>query len=217
MSYSPNNLDFRALGESLKRAVSQLGGFSPEQVKAGAVLGEELLKKRVLAVLDESGLTGAQILEKVIASASTVRKITSGEVYPTLANLVDLGLASSELVGERKVYRITADGRSRIAEEPAETDNEERVELNWLPTWIDLRGALAKSSGRLAKVVAEVAQHGERIVIAERKDRQPGARGRDAVPIHDRHHKGFGQMRDHLHGHAEQRGDRHAGDSRFDQ
>jgi DNA-binding PadR family transcriptional regulator len=162
MASTQPNIDLRALAESLRSNISKLGGFSPQQVRQDASLSEEALQRRILLALGEGQLTGAEILAELQSNATTARAITAADVYPVLEKLQDLGLVSSSIKADRRTFSLTKDGASAASafEPQAEPSDTEQPAFGWVPNWIDLRGKLAKSAGRLAKVTAEASQYG---------------------------------------------------------
>ena len=170
MASTQPNLDFKALAESLRSSVAKLGGFNPQQVRKDASLGEEALQRRILLALANGPLSGTEIIADLQANSKTVKPIAAADVYPVLEKLQDLGLVASAVSGDRRSFKLTTDGASAAsAFEPTLESSETQDEspFNLVPTWIDLRGTLAKSGARLAKVAAEVAQFGTK----EQQDR----------------------------------------------
>lgn len=119
----------------------------------------------ILASLKGEAKNGHQILTEIAASQSGTKKPTASHIYPLLEQLVDEGLITATQTGERKVYKITKDGKAALAAhkekvtaatKPAAQENDP-----WpLPRWLDLNGKVVKASGRLAKSLTELAQLG---------------------------------------------------------
>jgi DNA-binding PadR family transcriptional regulator len=160
------NIDLRALVENLRESISALGGFSPEQVRAAASLGEDALQTAILLALKPGALTGHEIIQAIEGDSRTALKPKAAAVYPMLEKLADLGLVSSELKKDRKKYTLTAAGKEAATAAEASASNSATTDApsggsNWgAPNWVDLRGELPNASKRLAKVALEVAQHG---------------------------------------------------------
>lgn len=164
MASTQPNIDLRALAESLRSNISKLGGFSPQQVRQDASLSEDALQRRILITLSDGQQTGAEILAALQSNATTVKALTAADVYPMLEKLQDLGLVSSTIKADLRTFSLTKDGASAASAfqlQPEPSDPEQPT-FGWVPNWIDLRGKLAKSAGRLAKVTAEATQYGTR-------------------------------------------------------
>ena len=117
----------------------------------------------ILASLKTEAKNGHQILTEIAASQTGAKKPTASHIYPLLEQLVDEGLITATQAGERKVYKLTKDGKAALAthKENATTEAKPATEENdpWpLPRWLDLNGKVVKASGRLAKSLTEVAQ-----------------------------------------------------------
>lgn len=117
----------------------------------------------ILASLKAEAKNGHQILTEIAASQAGAKKPTASHIYPLLEQLVDEGLITATQAGERKVYKLTKDGKAALAahKEKATTEAKPATEVNdpWpLPRWLDLNGKVVKASGRLAKSLTEVAQ-----------------------------------------------------------
>jgi DNA-binding PadR family transcriptional regulator len=160
------NIDLRALIENLRESIIALGGFSPEQVRAAASLGEDALQTAILLALKPGSLTGHEIIQTIEGDGRSALKPKAAAIYPMLEKMTDLGLVSSEIKKDRKKYILTAAGKEVAAAAEASASNSATTEArsggsNWgAPNWVDLRGELPNASKRLAKVTLEVAQHG---------------------------------------------------------
>lgn len=122
-------------------------------------------KHLILASLKVEAKNGHQILTEIAASQTGAKKPTASHIYPLLEQLVDEGLITATQTGERKVYKITKDGKAALAahKENVTAATKPAAEENdpWpLPRWLDLNGKVVKASGRLAKSLTEVAQLG---------------------------------------------------------
>ena len=119
----------------------------------------------ILASLKAEAKNGHQILTEIAAWQSGAKKPTACHIYPLLEQLVDEGLITATQTGERKVYKITKDGKAALAahKEKVTAATKPAAEENdpWpLPRWLDLNGKVVKASGRLAKSLTELAQLG---------------------------------------------------------
>lgn len=162
MNKSWPNIDLRALVENLRESITSLGGFSPEQVRVAASMGEDRLQAEILKALEGGAKTGHEIVQAIADASKTGFKPKAANVYPLLEKLIDTGLVSASLKKDRRVFTLTAAGKAAAsqAELPVE-DSTAGNRSSWsAPTWVDVNGELAKASKRLAAVALEVAQNG---------------------------------------------------------
>ena len=162
MNNSLSNIDLRALVENLRESISSLGGFSPEQVRVAASMGEDRLQAEILKALEFGAKTGHEIVQAITDASKTGFKPKAANVYPLLEKLIDTGLVSASLKKDRRVFTLTAAGKEAAAqaELPVEDSTAENRSPWSAPIWVDVNGELAKSSKRLAAVALEVAQTG---------------------------------------------------------
>ena len=162
MNNSWSNVDLRALVENLRESISSLGGFSPEQVRVAASMGEDRLQAEILKALEVGAKTGHEIVQSITETSKTGFKPKAANVYPLLEKLIDTGLVSASMKKDRRVFTLTAAGKEAAeqAELPIEDDKASNRPMWSAPTWVDVNGELAKSSKRLAAVALEVAQTG---------------------------------------------------------
>ena len=73
------------------------------------------IRAAILALLGESPMHGYQIMRELSDRSGGVWRPSPGSVYPTLQLLQDEGLVSStESEGGRRIFELTADGRSAV-------------------------------------------------------------------------------------------------------
>jgi DNA-binding PadR family transcriptional regulator len=72
----------------------------------------------ILAVLASQPMHGYQVMQELEARSGGRWRPSAGSVYPTLQQLEDEGLLHSEYVDGRRVYTITDQGRTALAESP---------------------------------------------------------------------------------------------------
>jgi len=83
-----------------------------------------MLEIAVLGLLNDSPMHGYQLRKRLSELLGTFRAFSYGSLYPTLRRLSDAGLISEESPPDssgrsrrgRRVYRLTADGKERLAE-----------------------------------------------------------------------------------------------------
>jgi DNA-binding PadR family transcriptional regulator len=138
-------------GFDLWEAVDGLrDAFAP---RASGRMGRGDIRTAILAALLEQPMHGYQIIQSIEARTHGAWKPSPGSIYPTLQLLADEGLVSSEQVGERKVFSLTAAGREVAAEagpvpgSPTSHDFESKT-------------ALPKAGAKLAQAAAQVAHSG---------------------------------------------------------
>jgi DNA-binding PadR family transcriptional regulator len=152
------------LVENLRESINKLGGFSPEQVRQAASMGEDALQAAVLNVLLDAPKTGHDILLAIAEVSPAGKSAKAADLYPLLEKMTDLGLVKSEVKKDRKKFSLTELGKDAAAEASAAPASESETKSSgWAtPNWVDLKGALPLASKRLAGVALEVAQHGSK-------------------------------------------------------
>jgi DNA-binding PadR family transcriptional regulator len=164
MRNTPNGIN---LQQVLGMVRDRIDGFDLNAMRNSSATSSASpdFKHLILASLKGEAKNGHQILTEIAALQSGSKKPTASHIYPLLEQLVDEGLITATQTGERKVYKITKDGKTALAahKEKAAAETKPSAEPNdpWpLPRWLDLNGKVVKSSGRLAKSLTEVAQLG---------------------------------------------------------
>jgi len=129
--------------------------------KVGTRMGRGDVRASVLFLLNERPMHGYQIIREIEERTGGRWKPSAGSVYPTLQMLADEGLVTVEVIEDRKVYALTADGRDAAAHVadnvPWATEEDEQSPRV---------GALAKAAFELADAVTSVARGG----TAEQRD-----------------------------------------------
>ena len=165
MQKSVFGADIRALVESPMGSVRRQGGFRPSEVRNSTPLGEEPRRANILQALDDGPKTGHEIIKLIESQTAFGISVSPSSIYPQLENLTDQGLLKVEVVKDRKTFALTKSGRAALKDQnsssPMNGGEPDDVSPMWLgPKWVDLRGGLANSSKRLAKVALEVSQYG---------------------------------------------------------
>ena len=83
------------------------------------------IRLAILSLLGEGPRHGYDLMKTMAARWGSARRISAGSVYPTLQQLEDEELITSEREGGRRVYKIAAAGRAELKE------NAETVENMW--------------------------------------------------------------------------------------
>lgn len=73
----------------------------------------------ILALLEEKPRHGYEIIKAVEERSSGYYSPSAGIVYPALTYLAELGHASAEINGAKKLYTLTDSGRAQVAENRA--------------------------------------------------------------------------------------------------
>jgi DNA-binding PadR family transcriptional regulator len=76
------------------------------------------MRSVILAVLARQPMHGYQVIQELEARSGGRWRPSAGSVYPTLQQLEDEGLVRSEEADGRRVYTITEDGKTALAESP---------------------------------------------------------------------------------------------------
>lgn len=74
------------------------------------------VRAAILAVLAERSANGYQIIQEIADRSDGIWKPSPGSIYPTLQQLEDEGLVRAAEEGGRKVFHLTDDGRTYVAE-----------------------------------------------------------------------------------------------------
>lgn len=123
--------------------------------KVSPRMGRGDVRTAVLALLSEDSMHGYQIMREIDERTDGRWKPSAGSVYPTLQQLADEGLVTTETVGDRKVYTLTDEGKSHAegAAASAPWAAEEEPEAG---QW----AGLSKAGFDLAQAVGQVATTG---------------------------------------------------------
>lgn len=74
------------------------------------------VRAAILGVLAEQERNGYQIIQEIAERSGGVWRPSPGSIYPTLQQLEDEGLVRAAEDGGRRVYHLTAQGRTYVAE-----------------------------------------------------------------------------------------------------
>jgi DNA-binding PadR family transcriptional regulator len=76
----------------------------------------------ILALLAERPAHGYELIKTIEERSSGFYTPSPGVIYPALTYLSEIGHASVEQAGTRKLYRVTAEGKSHLASDRASAD-----------------------------------------------------------------------------------------------
>ena len=88
----------------------------PGSFRAGRMIGDGELRLVVLALLADQPRHGYDIIKALEERSQGAYSPSPGVVYPTLTYLDEAGYVTASAEGNKKVYAITDDGRSHLAE-----------------------------------------------------------------------------------------------------
>ena len=86
------------------------GGMVPPFFARGAI------KFVILEMLLEKPQHGYEIMKGIEAKGDGFYTPSPGAIYPTLQMLEEMGYVTSNLIGNKKIYEITPEGKSYLAE-----------------------------------------------------------------------------------------------------
>jgi DNA-binding PadR family transcriptional regulator len=95
---------------------------SRDQFTSGRKFEAVDLQLVILALLAERPAHGYELLKTIEERSSGFYTPSPGVIYPALTYLSEIGHASVEQAGTRKLYSITADGKSHLASNRASAD-----------------------------------------------------------------------------------------------
>jgi DNA-binding PadR family transcriptional regulator len=91
-------------------------GWGGNAFRVGKMLADGDLRIIVLALIADGPRHGYEIIKAIEEKSSGIYSPSPGVVYPTLTYLEEVGYASAESDGNKKVYTITDAGRAHLAE-----------------------------------------------------------------------------------------------------
>jgi DNA-binding PadR family transcriptional regulator len=91
-------------------------GFGWHGFRAGRKLGADHLQLVILALLADKPYHGYEIIKALEERSGGFYSPSPGMIYPALTYLEEIGYASVEAEGAKKLYRITDEGRAHLAE-----------------------------------------------------------------------------------------------------
>ena len=116
----------------------------------GGMVRRGEIRPLILAVLAAKPTHGYEIITELQAQSGGRWRPSAGSVYPTLQQLADEGLVTSEDVDGRRVYTLTDEGKAAAAAGPGSP-------------WGDARREPGTDVRHLARQVAEAAMQVQRV------------------------------------------------------
>ncbi len=127
-------------------------GFGPPMFGRGPKRGRGDVREAILALLTEEPMHGYQIITELTERSGGVWRPSPGSVYPTLQALEDLGLVTADKSEGRRVFSLTAEGRT-AAEEAADGPAPwERAARGAARSLVDLRGLMVEVAAATMQV-----------------------------------------------------------------
>ena len=144
------------------------GDFGWQSFRAGRKLGAEDLQLVILALLAEKPAHGYELIKALSDRSGGYYHPSPGMVYPALTYLEEIGYASVESEGTRKLYSITDAGRAHLDENRSLADTI-LAQLKWVGEKMGaMRSAFSESdSGEATSVKLRAARGRLRAALIE--------------------------------------------------
>jgi DNA-binding PadR family transcriptional regulator len=112
------------------------GEFGWHAFRAGRKLDADDLQLLILALLAEKAAHGYELIKALDERSGGFYSPSPGMVYPALTYLEELGYASVEAEGTRKLYQITETGRAHLTQNQSVVDTI-FAQLKWVGEKMD--------------------------------------------------------------------------------
>ncbi len=112
------------------------GEFGWNAFRAGRKLDADDLQLLILALLAEKAAHGYELIKALDERSGGFYSPSPGMVYPALTYLEELGYASVEAEGTRKLYQITETGRAHLTQNQSVVDTI-FAQLKWVGEKMD--------------------------------------------------------------------------------
>ena len=120
----------------------------------GGMVRRGEIRPLILAVLATKPMHGYEVITELEAQSGGRWRPSAGSVYPTLQQLSDEGLVTSEEIDGRRVYALTEEGKTAAAASPRSP-------------WADAGRGRGNDVRQLARQVAEAAMQVQRVGTPE--------------------------------------------------
>jgi DNA-binding PadR family transcriptional regulator len=107
------------------------GGRGPGGMAPGRKLGSADLQLLILALLADKPSHGYELIKALDERSSGFYAPSPGMVYPALTYLEEVGHASVQVEGNKKLYTLTDDGRAELDKQREQADTLLR-QLEWI-------------------------------------------------------------------------------------
>jgi DNA-binding PadR family transcriptional regulator len=114
-------------------------------------------------MLGEAPMHGYELMRRLEERSGGIYRASAGTVYPTLQQLEDEGLVSSEMQDGKKIYRLTDAGRRELER------NDEAVQAIWRRArrWQDWRSAFDPDAAEIRGPAERLVKQAFRAVAGE--------------------------------------------------
>jgi DNA-binding PadR family transcriptional regulator len=132
--------------------------------RSGRFFGPGEVRLALLSLLTEAPVHGYELMKQLEERSGGVYRASAGTVYPTLQQLEDEGLITSELREGKKIYRLTDEGRRELE------DRDEAVREIWRRArrWEDWRSAFDPEASEIRGPAERLVKAAFRAVAGER-------------------------------------------------
>jgi DNA-binding PadR family transcriptional regulator len=132
----------------------------------GRFFGPGELRLALLSLLEQGPKHGYELMKQLEARSGGLYRASAGSVYPTLQQLEDEGLATSQSLEGKRIYRLTDAGRELVEDEAG------AIRRIWrrADEWGDWSHAAAPEAWEVARPAMELAKAALRAVASEDAD-----------------------------------------------
>ncbi len=127
------------------------------------------LRLALLSLLSDGPRHGYELMKQLEARSGGAYRASAGSVYPTLQQLEDEGLAVSESIEGKRVYRLTPEGEREVESQAAAIRRIWRRADEW-SEWGDWSGATGPDAWEIARPAMALARSALRAVSYAERD-----------------------------------------------
>jgi DNA-binding PadR family transcriptional regulator len=129
----------------------------------GRFFGPGEVRLALLSMLGDAPMHGYELMKRLEERSGGIYRASAGTIYPTLQQLEDEGLVSSETQDGKKIYRLTDAGRREL------DSNSEAVQAIWRRArrWHDWRSAFDPDAAEIRGPAERLVKEAFRAVAGE--------------------------------------------------
>ncbi len=129
----------------------------------GRFFGPGEVRLALLSMLSDAPMHGYELMKRLEERSGGIYRASAGTVYPTLQQLEDEGLVSSETQNGKKIYRLTDAGRRELER------NDEAIRAIWRRArrWQDWRSAFDPDAAEIRGPAERLVKEAFRAVAGE--------------------------------------------------
>jgi DNA-binding PadR family transcriptional regulator len=129
----------------------------------GRFFGPGEVRLALLSMLGEAPMHGYELMKRLEERSGGIYRASAGTIYPTLQQLEDEGLVTSETQDGKKTYRLTDAGRQELER------NDEAVRAIWRRArrWQDWRSAFDPEAAEIRGPAERLVKEAFRAVAGE--------------------------------------------------